>query len=202
MGALDAAPLPLRPVDEPRLEGAAAVVVAEYFRDGGGDVFDGEIELKMTNLLSFKGLRILILLCLAFQVFGCKNQEVQGIEIGDTLLVHQNLKENKEMVKAISQVMKGDEKGISSLANFDCGGSAGCYDLGFIMSQIVQKVGETEFVKMTNQIEKDKLKSLSDLVSAGLEYGDSDKDGKPDGKKLEETFPQLAKLIDEQLSKF
>lgn len=106
------------------------------------------------------------------------------------------------MVKAILQVLKGDKTGISALVNVDCGGSAGCYDLGFVLSQLVQKVGEPEFVKMANQIDNGQLKNLEDLVNVGLEYGDNDKDGEPDEEELDEEFPQLAKFLAESSIKF
>ncbi len=128
-------------------------------------------------------------------VVGCKKQEVEGIKIGDTLLVHQTQTQNQELIKAIQKTIKLDESGLDKLVNFECGGGAGCYDLGFVFSQIIYKIGEDKFVNLVRQIEPNKINGLKGLIEVGLEYGDNDNDGEMDNKKIELEFPNLNSIL-------
>jgi hypothetical protein len=76
-----------------------------------------------------------------------------------------------------------------------CGGAAGCYDLGFIITQIIYRIGEKEFASMVKKLNKEETNSIEGLIMAGLEYGDNDKDGKMDDKRIENEFPELQKLL-------
>ncbi len=111
--------------------------------------------------------------------------------IGHTLFIHQTLKENRELKKLIIKSLNKDENAIIDLKDFWCGGGAGCYDLGYIITQIIYRLGEDYFVElMSNQCE-DELKGLEGLIYAGLEYGDNNYDGKADNNRLENEFPKL-----------
>ncbi|WP_040254270.1 hypothetical protein [Psychroserpens mesophilus] len=77
------------------------------------------------------------------------------------------------------------------MTEFWCGGGAGCYDLGIITSEIVYKMGESEFVKIASELESERKNSLKGLLNAGLEYG-----YEPD-RKIENEFPKLNKILTE-----
>jgi hypothetical protein len=48
---------------------------------------------------------------------------------------------------------------------------------------------------MVVKLDRKKLFGLEGLVVAGLEYGDNDKDGKMDNKRIELEFPKLNKIF-------
>jgi hypothetical protein len=125
----------------------------------------------------------------------CKQNEVDGIIIGNTLYENQNFSDNRELRKLIHQILNKDDKSLSILNNFWCGGGAGCYDLGFIVTQIIYRLGEQEFINMVNKLSSEELIRLESLIEVGLEYGDNDRDGKMDEKKIENEFPCLYKLL-------
>ncbi len=128
---------------------------------------------------------------LIFTLLSCKENEVNGIEIGHTLFTNQSLGENKKLTDLITQTLNKDSKALSELTGFWCGGGAGCYDLGIILSQIVYKMGESEFIKIASELESDRKKSLKGLLNAGLEYG-----YEPD-RKIEIEFQNLNKILTE-----
>jgi hypothetical protein len=144
-----------------------------------------------------KKLILQIAIVAIFLIIGCKEKEIDGVLIGDTLLVHQELKENRELADAIKKVLNKDESGIYQIMSIDCGGGAGCYDLGFVVTQLIYKIGEEEFVNMINKADKEKIKGIGGLIRAGLEYGDNDKDGVMDNKRINEKFPMIDKKLNE-----
>jgi hypothetical protein len=125
----------------------------------------------------------------------CKQNEVEGILIDHTLYVHQSFSQNKELRQLIQQTLNRDENALKKLKDFYCGGGAGCYDLGFIITQIIYKLGEKDFMIMVGKLEKKDIIGLEGLIMAGLEYGDNDKDGKMDDKRIENEFPEFHKLL-------
>ena len=125
----------------------------------------------------------------------CKQNEVEGILIDQTLCVNQTLSKNKELRQLIKQTLNKDEKALAKLNAFWCGGGAGCYDLGFVITQIIYRQGEQEFMTMVDKLNYKEIRGLESLIMAGLEYGDNDKDGKMDNKKIENEFPKLFELL-------
>ena len=125
----------------------------------------------------------------------CKERETNGIVIGETLYVHQDYETNKELRNLIQEALNHNEKAIPKLTNFPCGGSAGCYDLGFILTQIIYQIGEEKFNQMVLQLDTNEVNGLRSLIRAGLEYGDNDKDGKMDDKRIEKEFQILDKTL-------
>lgn len=125
----------------------------------------------------------------------CKQNEVDGIIIGHTLYENQSFSENRELRQLIQQTLDKDEKSLAKLNEFWCGGGAGCYDLGFVVTQIIYRIGEKNFASMVEKLNKEETNSIEFLIMAGLEYGDNDKDGKMDNKKIENEFPELQNLL-------
>src|SRR5690606_3841317 len=143
-----------------------------------------------------KNLRNIILttFIIGLTLVSCKQNEVEGILIDQTLYVNQTLSKNKELRQLIKQTLNKDEKALTKLNDFWCGGGAGCYDLGFVITQIIYRQGEQEFMTMVDKLNYKEIRGLESLIMAGLEYGDNDKDGKMDNKKIENEFPKLFEL--------
>jgi hypothetical protein len=138
---------------------------------------------------------ILTAFIIGLTLVSCKQNEVEGILIDHTLYENQTFSKNKELRQLIKQTLNKDEKALAKLNDFWCGGGAGCYDLGFIVTQIIYRQGENDFMSMVAKLEFKEILGLEGLISAGLEYGDNDKDGKMDNKRIENEFPELFELL-------
>ena len=89
--------------------------------------------------------KLIILILLLFIFISCKKNNIEGIEIGVTLLENQSFAENKKLDTIIRKTLKGDYNSLRRLNHFPCGDGAGCYDKGFIITQIIYKIGENNF---------------------------------------------------------
>lgn len=125
----------------------------------------------------------------------CKQNKVEGILIDHTLFENQSFSKNIELTQLIKRTLNKDEKALAKLNDFWCGVGAGCYDLGFIITQIIYKQGENDFMTMVDKLKYKEIRGLEGLISAGLEYGDNDKNGEMDNKKIENEFPELFNLL-------
>lgn len=143
--------------------------------------------------------KLVILISLFVILISCKNDNVEGIIIGDTLFVHQSVSENNRMNKLIKKSLNKDSIAIMELINFPNGGAASSYDLGYVITQIVYRIGEDEFIKLLSKTNNYGLNKLLGLVRVGLEYGDNDYDDEMDKKRIEIEFPKLDKYINEKL---
>ena len=143
-------------------------------------------------------MRKLILISLLLFLISCKKENIEGVEIGKTLLENQNFAENKKLDTIIRTTLKGDFNSLRRLNHFPCGEGAGCYDKGFIITQIIYKIGENNFNKMVDNLDRKELYGIEDYIKAGLEYGDNNKDGKMDNKIAEKEFPILMKKLSEK----
>lgn len=128
---------------------------------------------------------------LIFTLLSCKEKVVDGIEIGHTLYANQSFEQNKKLSKLITQTLNKDSNGLSELTEFWCGGGAGCYDLGFVTTQLAYRIGENDFMKMAEKLTKKQKASLSGLLSVGFEYGYHT------DKNVVTEFPKLTKLLTE-----
>ena len=128
-------------------------------------------------------------------LIGCKKQSTENIVIGHDLYVHQDYQENRLLVSLIEKTLNNNQEAFSELISFPCGGGAGCYDLGFVVTQIVYKIGKTEFLRLVDSIETDKYPELLGLIRVGLEYGDHDNDNEVDNRKIENEFPEIYERI-------
>jgi len=129
-------------------------------------------------------------------LFSCKTDNVEEIIIGDTLFVHQSFIENYEMKRLIKQSLNKNVEALIKLKNFPNGGAASSYDLGYVITQIIYRLGENEFINLVNMLPENE-KNFEGLIDVGLEYGDNDYDGKMDDKKFNEEFPKLYKVLNQ-----
>lgn len=139
--------------------------------------------------------RKIILLFLTIILISCKKEKVDGIIIGDTLFAHQSLTENRKMENLIYQALKKEKKAIVGIKNFSNGGAASSYDLGYVLTQIIYRIGEKDFADILKKIPKSERNGFKGLIAVGLEYGDNDYDGKMDDKRMETEFPKLTEIL-------
>lgn len=132
-----------------------------------------------------------IYLLLIFTILSCKEKEIDGIEIGQTLYANQSLEQNEKLTELITRTLNKNSNALSELTNFWCGGGAGCYDLGTVLSDIIYKMNEVEFIKLASKLETEKKNSLKGLLDVGLEYGYEP------GRKIETEFPKLNRILTE-----
>ena len=140
-------------------------------------------------------IKIILFITATITFSSCIKTEVEGIKIGHNLYDTRGYSTNKELINLIKQSLKKDEKSLAKLINFWCGGGASCYDLGFVITQIISKVGEDEFAIMTNKLSTDDKTMLVALIGAGLEYGDNNKDNKMDETTIDKAFPKLNAIL-------
>ena len=145
--------------------------------------------------MKLKKRSIVIFIMLNLTFFNCKTNEVKGIIINSTLYTDQTYTSNRELVGLIKQILKKDEKALISINDFQCVGAAGCYDLGFVVTQLIYKMGEEEFIKMIDKLSVQQKQGIKGLIEIGLEYGDNDKDNKMDETTIFKAFPQLNKTL-------
>ena len=63
----------------------------------------------------------------------CINKPYHGIKIGNHLTDDDNCNKNQALCKLIDETFNGNIAGLSNLVRFQCGGGAGCYDLGSVI---------------------------------------------------------------------
>lgn len=145
---------------------------------------------KIKNGLIFI-IALLALLYLAQTIYIKK----QDIWVGWTLEVHQSYQENIRLRYLMSKVLNKESEYLPEIINFDCGGGAGCYDLGFVITQIIYRVGEDEFITMMSVLTIEDKFLLESLIRVGLAYGDNDRDGMMDNWDINTEFPKLVQIF-------
>jgi hypothetical protein len=133
-----------------------------------------------------------------FTLISCDHTKVDGIVIDHTLYENLTFSSQIELKKLIRQALNKDENALIKLNSFWCGGAAGCYDLGFVITQIIYRLGEDEFIKMVAKLNCNNLLGFDGLIEVGLLYGDNNKDGKIDNKSIESVFPKLNKILSDK----
>ncbi|WP_299117337.1 hypothetical protein [uncultured Winogradskyella sp.] len=131
---------------------------------------------------------------------GCKTDSVDGIILEYTLVSHQEYSVNKQIVSLIKLSLKKDSEAFNKLIHFPNIDGEGSYDLGYIITQIIYRIGEIETIKMLNDFDKRELNNLRGMIRVGLEYGDNNYDGKMDETYVKDEFPKLFKYINEKLN--
>ena len=129
-------------------------------------------------------------------LISCKQKEVQGIVIREDLYSALNYSQNKKLAILIKKTLNNDKDALANLNNFNCGGGAGCYDLGYVLTQIIYKLGETEFVQLVNRLNPNEVRTMLSLIGAGLEYGDDTPLSKENSDKIQVEFPELFLVLE------
>lgn len=140
-------------------------------------------------------MRVFCFLLVLTVLISCKKRSVEGIVIGKTFLEHQSLSENKRLDSLIRLTIRGDDRSLYRLNHFPSVGGAASYEKGYVITQILYKIGEDNFSIMVDKCDVKELWGLEGYIQAGLEYGDNNYDGKSDNKKAEDEFPVLMKKL-------
>jgi hypothetical protein len=125
----------------------------------------------------------------------CLTTEVEGIKIGHNLYDTQGFSQNKDLVALIKQTLKKNDKSLVQLIDYWCGGAAGCYDLGNVITQIIFKMGEDDFILMSNRLTLHQKNNLKALIDVGFEYGDNSNYGIVNKTTLDMAFPKLYLIL-------
>lgn len=123
-----------------------------------------------------------------------KVEVVDGIKIAGVdgaLFYNSTVSDNQKLANLIKRVLAKDKSAVKELLDVDCGGGAGCYDLGFIFSQLVFKIGEDEFISLTTDLNSQDKGALLGFIDVGLEYGYEPYST----KTTKSTFPKLYKVL-------
>ena len=136
----------------------------------------------------------LIIIITSILFVSCIKNEVDGIQIGHTLIENRDYSENKKLAHLIEDVLNQNRNSLSDLINFNCGGAAGCYDLGSVITQIIKKVGENNFIVMSQDLHDSEKLELNGFIEVGLEYGYR-LNGKKQNKEFKKEFPLLYKYL-------
>ncbi|SEG48671.1 hypothetical protein SAMN05421847_2465 [Halpernia humi] len=133
-------------------------------------------------------------ICLIFVTtfISCNKCNYKEIKIGSDLCEAQSYKQNRKLIKIIDLILIKDKEGLIKMSTYDCGGGAGCYDLGSVLAQTIGKVGENNFIKMCSQLDENQKSEIYSLLEAGFEYGDINNDGKMDDSSLEKNYPKIS----------
>lgn len=126
-----------------------------------------------------------VVLALILSLFSCKKDNVNGIKIGNTLFVHQTLEENKKLAVLIEKSLESDTQAIYDLINFKTGGGESSYDLGYVLTQIIYRIGEDEFLEFVEGAHWLFLGRIEGLIKVGLAYNYDD------NRSLEKEFPKI-----------
>ena len=129
------------------------------------------------------------LLLILISFIACNKSEVDGIKIGNTLIENQSYSENQKLIASIKGTIKQENKSLVSLLNISCDGAGG-YDLASVITQIIYKVGEDNFLNMTKSLTAEEKNLLKGFIEVGLEYG-YPIDGKNPNQKVEKEFPKI-----------
>jgi hypothetical protein len=162
---------------------------------GGEEVKMGGLE-RVEESYMIKRIRyILSALAIGLLLTSCKQKTVDGIFIDHTLYENQSYAENTKLRQTIHRTLEKNTKDLVELIKFPCGGAAGCYDLGFIMTQIIYKMGEKEFMQIAEKLGKDEANQLAGFIEVGLEYGYHYKVNKSNEERFQDEFPELYEML-------
>ena len=145
------------------------------------------IGVEIQNKMS---IRIILIIFLSL-LLSCNVKEYRGVEIPYSLYNRSDFFDHK--VKNVIESaldLNPDFLNEFILLSHKVDGESS-YDLGFVLTQIINKIGEEEFIKMSVNLNKNDKKLLKSFIRAGLEYGDNDYDGKMDNERIENVYPKI-----------
>lgn len=117
------------------------------------------------------------------------------IKVEHTLYKNLSSKKRDEPTNRLRKTLVNNEKALGDVSRFWRGGAAGCYDLGFVVTQRIYRIGEDKFAEMASKLTEEERQALNELISVGLEYGDNNNDGKPDDKRGATEFQKLFRVL-------
>jgi len=95
----------------------------------------------------------------------------QGISTESNFGIYQSLPEKAERTILINQTLSKDINALKTLTYLSCGGGAGCYDHGWVLVQILYRLGDVQFAEMIKSWRPDEKTMLLSFLYVGAEYG-------------------------------
>lgn len=123
-----------------------------------------------------------------------KVDSVAGIELGETWVFYHNGIENRRLQDAVNQTLNTNPEGLKALPATRCD-TAGCYDLGAVITQIIYRMGEDKFAAMLPVLDKAETNWLADMITVGLEYGGNVNPRQGGARQMETEFPKLHRTL-------
>lgn len=140
-------------------------------------------------------LKVFLILTFSISLISCSVKEYDGIEIPYSIHVRTDFLDRKvrNVIKSALNHEPNAFKDFIKLSDKVDGESS--YDLGYVLTQIINKIGEDKFIELTKGLNKNEKQLLLSFIRVGLEYGDNNYDGKMDNEKIEKVYVKINKTF-------
>ncbi len=140
-------------------------------------------------------IRFVVFLVVLVTFSSCWKNKIDDIVIGDTLYFDRDAEGRKELAAIIRRAEKKDRDAVLELVTYTERFDPMFNDVGYIMTQIINRMGESEFIKVSRGLMRPQRHRLAILINAGLMNGDNDFDGDPDSTDITKAYPKLYKAM-------
>ena len=136
-------------------------------------------------------IKILLILSLVTILLSCSVKEYEEIKIPYSIHIRTDFLDRKikNVIKSALNSKPNTFKDYIKLSDEVDGESA--YDLGFVLTQIIDRIGEDEFLNLTKNLNSSEKQLLRSFIEVGLEYGDNNYDGKMDEERIENIYKKI-----------
>lgn len=125
--------------------------------------------------------------------FSCRTNncsDVLGFQL-DTHLFDSIDVDGKSYCDLINEAMNGERKSVIELSLINIYDFAS-YQHGAVLIEVINKLSEVEYLRIINQLEREKIKTIYYYVKAGLDFTPNQK---YKNKSIETLFPEMTKLV-------
>lgn len=124
-------------------------------------------------------------------LLSCSVKEYKGIKIPYSIYIRTDFLDRKvrNVIKSALNSNPNTFKDYIKLSETVDGESA--YDLGFVLTQIINRIGEDEFLELTKNLNSNEKQLLRGFIEVGLEYGDNNYDGEMDDERIENIYEKI-----------
>src|SRR5690606_25563875 len=136
-------------------------------------------------------LKIFLIFSFFASLISCSVKEYDGIEIPYSIHIRTDFLDRKvrNVIKSALNNEPNSFKDLIELSDEVDGESA--YDLCYVLTQIINRIGEDNFLELTKELSNDEKQLLKSFIMVGLEYGDNNYDGKIDNEKIENVYERI-----------
>jgi tRNA 2-selenouridine synthase SelU len=140
-------------------------------------------------------IKIIIFCCLTTIILGCTVKEYEGIKIPYSIQIREDFLDRKvrNVIKSSLKYEQNALKDFIKLTDKVDGESS--YDLGFVLTQIINRIGEQKFIELTKNLNSAERKLLKNYIEVGLEYGDNNHDGEVDNERIENVYKKINEIL-------
>jgi len=136
-------------------------------------------------------LKIFLIFTFFTSLISCSVKEYDGIKIPYSIHVRTDFLDRKvrNVIKSALNYESKAFKEFIELSN-EVDGESG-YDLGYVLTQIINRIGEDKFIELTKELTNNEKQLLKSFIRVGLEYGDNNYDGKMDNERIEKIYAKI-----------